>query len=153
MKAKLIASILAAGIIAGGLLIAHAQTGDLKGSFGRRSVIANKLQLTTEQRMQVKTILVAGKSSLVADFTQLHEARIHLRATIQSAGATEVSVRAASAGAAVTEADMAVERWKLHNQIFPLLAREQKGKVSEREETVDTFVDGVIDRIEAGLST
>lgn len=156
MKMKFIVPLLAAAVIVGGLLVAHAQTTDRHGGpFGRGSVlarVARQLQLTTDQKTQIKAILVAEKEPLVALISQLHEARIQLRAAIQADQATEASVRAAAAGVAAVEADLAVERLKLHNQIYPLLTPGQKEKLGVMEDRMDTFVDGVIDRIGAGLS-
>jgi Spy/CpxP family protein refolding chaperone len=156
MKTKFLIPVVAAGVIASGLFIARAQTSDRQdGPFGRGHImarIARRLQLTSDQRTQIKAILVAEKEPLVSDFSRWHESRVQLRAAIQSSGASEASVRTASANVAAVEADLAVERLKLHNQISPLLTAEQKEKLGEMEDNADTFVDGVIDRIGAGLS-
>jgi len=156
MKWKIIIPIVAVVVIAGGLLIARAQSADGQpGGFGRGRMlarIANQMQLTTDQRTQIKAILVAEKEPLVSLLTQLHAARIQLRTAIQAGNATEASVRAAAAGVAAVEADLAVERLKLHGAIYPLLTPAQQQKAAELEAKADTFVDGIIDRIGAGLS-
>jgi len=156
MKWKILLPIVAVVAIAGGLLIARAQPANRNaGVFGRGSVlakVANQLQLTDEQRTQIKGILAAEKDPLVSLLTQLHAARIQLRTAIQAGNATEASVRAAAAGVAAVEADLAVERLKLHGAIYPLLTPAQQQKAAELEAKADTFVDGIIDRIGAGLS-
>jgi Spy/CpxP family protein refolding chaperone len=114
--------------------------------------IAEKLNLTEDQKSQIKTILRDDKDALTTLLGQLHEARKNLRATIQAADTNEASVRAASAKVAGVEADFAVERMKLYGKIAPVLTDEQRQKISEFTQRADDFADGVIARIGDGLA-
>lgn len=155
MKKKMLLSLLAVAVVAGGLLIARAQSTDRQaGPAGRGNIlqrIARQLQLTADQRTAIRADLVADKDTIVALFNRLHEAHIQLRNAIQADQATPDSVRAASANLAAVEADLAVERLKLHGEIYPLLSDNQKDRLAGLEDHLDTFVDGVISRIAAGL--
>jgi Spy/CpxP family protein refolding chaperone len=155
MKWKIILPLVAVVVIVGGLVMAHAQSANRNGGvFGRGSVltkVANQLQLTDDQRTQIKGILVAEKDPLVSLLTRLHQAHIQLSQAIGADNATEESVRTAAAGVATVDADLAVERYKLHTKIYPLLTAAQQKKAAELETKVDLFVDGIIARIGAGL--
>lgn len=119
------------------------------GRFFQR--IAERLNLTADQKTQIKTILAADKDTLQSLLGQLHDARINLRGAIQAADANEAGVRAASAKVAAVEADLAVERMKLYGKIAPVLTDEQRRKISAMEQRVDDFVDNVITQIGSGL--
>jgi Spy/CpxP family protein refolding chaperone len=76
----------------------------------------------------------------------MHDARVALRTEIQKPDASEASVREAATKLAAVEADLAVERMKLHGKISPILTAEQREKLSEFQAGVDQFVDRLIDR-------
>lgn len=114
--------------------------------------IAEKLNLTDDQKSQIKTVLAGEKDTLEPLLSQLHEARMGLRAAIQATGASEATVRAASAKVAGAEADLAVERLKLYGKIAPILTDAQRQKAAEMQQRADDFVDGVIERIGSGLA-
>lgn len=153
MKTKVVLVTLAVvAVLAGGLLIARAAERPLamRGKVLER--IASKLHLTKDQRTQIKAVLVADKEPILSLLTRWHEAHKQLRAAIQAGNATVDSVRAAAANVAAVEADLAVERLKLHGKIYPLLTADQKLQVTVMEDHVDAFLDGVIARIGAGLN-
>lgn len=142
----------AATLCAGGLVAfkAHAaerpQAGRaMRGQFLERA--KEKLGLSDDQVSQIKTQLLAEKDNLKNLITKLHDARVGLRAAIQSPDATEATVRSASAKVAAVEADLAVERLKLFGKISPILTDEQRDKVKEFQTKIDDFVDGAINRI------
>jgi Spy/CpxP family protein refolding chaperone len=152
---KLLAFIMTAAIAACGLtakiLAADTSTpAPMRGQILQR--IAGKLNLTDDQKSQIKTILRDDKDALTTLLGQLHDARKNLRATIQAVDANETSVRAASAKVASAEADLAVERMKLYGKIAPVLTDEQRQKISEFTQRADDFADSVIARIGDGLA-
>lgn len=113
--------------------------------------IAERLNLSADQKTQIKTILAGEKDTLQTLLSQLHEARINLRTAIHASDASESSVRAASAKVAGVEADLAVERMKLYGKIAPILTDEQRQQISEFEQRADEFVDNAIAQIGSGL--
>ena len=114
--------------------------------------IAEKLNLTDEQKSQIKTILADEKDNLKNLLGQLHDARKNLRAAIQAADANEDSVRAASAKVGGVESDLAVERMKLYGKIAPVLTDEQRQKISDFTQRADDFADNFIAHIGDGLA-
>lgn len=143
---------LAAAVAVGGFVIYQAKAVERAGAGRLRSGpilqrIAEKLNLSDDQRTQIKTALQGEQDVLKGLFTRLHETRKGLREAIHASGADERSVRAASAKVAAVEADLAVERLKLHGKISPILTDEQREKVTEMETHVDEFVDQLISRL------
>ena len=150
---KLLTIATAAAIIAGGLTSAPAQdTNDSAAGTrpGRGQIlqrIAKKLNLTDDQKSQIKTVLGADKDTLTALFGQLHDARKNLRMAIHANDANEAAVRAASAKVASVEADWAVERMKLYGKIAPILTDQQRRKIAGFERRADNFAGGAIARL------
>ena len=106
--------------------------------------VADQLDLTTDQRSQIRGIIAGEKDNLKPMVQQLHDARVNLRTVIQTDGATEAEVRTASAQVASVEADLAVERLKLFGKISPILTAEQRAKLTELEQNFDSLVDNLI---------
>ena len=158
MKTKIILIAAAAAFIAGGLISTASPAVDssapaatpLRGHMLKR--IAEKLNLTGDQKSQIKNILGGEKDTLQELLGRLHDARKNLHAAIQAGDANESSVRAASARVAGAEADLAVERMKLFGQIAPVLTAEQRQKISEFSQRMDDFADNVIAHIGEGLA-
>lgn len=140
---------LAAAVFAGGYL---PQTSIARDAASHRPLfrgllIESALGLTDQQTTQIRAILKAEKDTLTHLLTRLHEARIGLRQAIRAPGATEASVRAASAKVAAVASDLAVERFKLHGKINPILTDEQRSKIAAWEQRLDDFIDNVINRV------
>ncbi len=114
------------------------------GRFFQR--IAQRLNLTDDQKAQIKTILRSEKDTLKPLLGQLHSARENLRAAIRASNANETTVRAAAARAAAVEADLAVERMKIYGKIAPILTDEQRQQISDVEQNADDFTDRAIAR-------
>jgi len=112
-----------------------------------RARIAEKLNLTDDQKAQIKAVLGGEKSALTALLGQLHDARKALRTAIHANDATEASVRVASARVAAVEANLAVERMKIYGRIAPILTDEQRRQIADFEQRADNFADGVIARL------
>jgi Spy/CpxP family protein refolding chaperone len=122
----------------------------LRGQMLKR--IAEKLELTADQKAQIKTILGGEKDALKTLLGQCHAARKNLRAAIQAGDANETSVRAAAAKVASAEADLAVERMKLFGKISPILTDEQRQKISDFMQRADELADSVIAHVGEGLA-
>jgi Spy/CpxP family protein refolding chaperone len=143
MKPKWLIIALTTMTIAGGLFASRTfassdsttnvtDTGPRLGRILQR--VADRLDLTADQRTQIKAVITGDLANLKALITNLHDARAALRTTIQADGSTEADVRAASAKVAAVEADLAVERLKLFGRISPILTGEQRAKLSELEQ-------------------
>ncbi|MGD0085578.1 MAG: Spy/CpxP family protein refolding chaperone [Verrucomicrobiota bacterium] len=108
--------------------------------------LAQRLNLTADQKAQIKTILRAEKDARTTMLAQLHAARANLHAAIQAGDASETSVRAASAQVAAREADLAVERMKIYAKIAPILTHEQRQQISEIQPRAAEVTDRAISR-------
>ena len=145
---------LAAALFAGGFISTKTAAADnpeapaMRGKILQR--IADQLDLTADQRAQIKTILLGEKDSLKPLITSLHDARKNLREAIRAKDASEASVRAASAKVAGVEADLAVERLKLFGKISPVLTDEQRQKAADLQARADELIDGAIARLGSG---
>jgi Spy/CpxP family protein refolding chaperone len=151
MKTKIFLITLAAAVVIGGLLAAQAQVTNNASSISSRGQfrqrIAGKLNLTDDQKAEIKTILSDEKDVLQSLLGRLHESRKDLRAAIRASDANETSVRAAAAKVAAAEGDFAVERMKLYGKIAPLLTDAQRRQISDLEQRADEFADDAIARI------
>jgi protein CpxP len=151
---KLLTIATAAAIVAGGLTSAPAQdtndsaAGTRPGHGQILQRIARKLNLTDDQKSQIKAVLSVDKDTLKSLFGQLHDARKNLRVAIHAHGANEAAVRAASAKVAGVEADLAVKRMKLYGKIAPILTDEQRRKIADFEQRFDNVVGGAIARLD-----
>lgn len=134
MQKHFLALITAALVAAGGLLSVKAAVTDnpvppqVRGKILQRLV--ERLNLTAEQKTQIRSILAGEKDGLQPLLAHLRVARSNLRRAIQAGDANEDSVRAASAIVAGAEADLAVERMKLYGKIAPILTEEQRQKIA-----------------------
>ena len=154
MKNKILICTLAAAMLAGGftttkVFAAENSDAPMRGKIFQR--IAEKLNLTDDQKSQIKTILKGEKDSLQPLVAAVHEARVGLRTAIRASDANETSVRAASAKVASAEADLAVERMKIYAKIAPVLTDAQRKQLADLQAGVDEFADNVIARIGSGL--
>lgn len=154
MKNKILICTLAAAVAAGGFFAAKTFAADNTGVPARAGMlqrIADKLNLTADQRAQIKDVLIGEKDTLGPLLGAVHDARKGLRSAIRASAANEASVRAASAKVAAAEADLAVERMKLYGKISPILTDAQRQELAGLQQRADEFVDNVIARIGAGL--
>lgn len=155
MKRTMLLCTLAAAVAAGAFTATRlfaAGTADAppaRGHFLQR--VADKLHLTGDQRTQIKAVLAGEKNTLTPLLATLHESRKNLHAAIRADDANESSVRAASAQVAAAEADLAVERMKLHGKIAPVLTDAQRQQLAGLQQRADDFVDGMITRLGSGL--
>src|SRR5579864_5708536 len=106
---------------------------------------SEKLGLTDDQVAKIKAEFQSEKGTIKGLIFDLHEARVGLRQAIQAPGATEDSVRLASAKVASVEADLAVERLKLYARISPILTTDQLEKLKEFRAKIDSAIDRAID--------
>jgi Spy/CpxP family protein refolding chaperone len=140
---KLLAIAAAVAVLFGGFAVvkvraaAEEKARPFRGAVLQR--IISELNLDKEQIDKIKGELRAEKEALTTLLTGLHETRKNLRETIQRGG-SETDIRAASAKVAGVEADLAVERAKLHTKIAPILTVDQIAKVKTFEEKADDFV-------------
>lgn len=148
MKTKIFILALAAAMVAGGLVVTKTFAAGAHGPGSLREKIrqhvGEKLNLTADQKSQIKSIVTGEKDTLKPLLTRFHDARTELRAAIRASDANEASVRTAAAKVASVEVDLAVERLKLYGKIAPILTDEQRQKIGELEQRADEFMENAI---------
>jgi Spy/CpxP family protein refolding chaperone len=158
MKNKILICALTAAILAGGFTALKtyaagdsnaSATTPARGKILQR--IAEKLNLTDDQKSEIKTILIGEKDNLQPLVAAVHQSRVGLRTAIRANDATETSVRTASAKVASSEADLAVERMKIYAKIAPVLTDAQRKQLADMQARADEFADNLIARIGSGF--
>jgi len=151
MNTKCLIPLLAAAILAGGFLTYGAfAAGDTTPVPQRGQLLlrlADKLDLSADQRTQIRAIIAGDKDTLKSLLSRWHEARVDLRTAIRADQPTEANVRAAAAQVAGVAADLAVERMKLYGKIRPGLTDAQRAKIGALEQNFDGLADSLIARI------
>jgi Spy/CpxP family protein refolding chaperone len=126
----------AAGALAvGGLFAGRLFAGSVPGGPGDHSPrhmfgrIARALDLTADQRAQIKTLLTAHAAEIQAQMSSSATARRALHDAIKAQPVDEAAIRAAAATVGSVHADGAVLFAKIRAEILPVLTADQKQKL------------------------
>jgi protein CpxP len=87
-----------------------------------------QLGLTDDQRQQIRTAVTSHRDEFRALMERGRQARDAQRAAIEAMPVNEQAVRAAAAQVAAVEADTAVLRARVHEQVFSVLTPDQQAK-------------------------
>lgn len=140
---KLTAAILSIVLVAMGAMFVFAQDGagqkDGKRGFGKRGghhrgghgMMFRGLDLTDEQKAQMKTIRQASKESTKSIREQMKANRQKLQTLSESGTFDEAQVKAIAAEQGNLSAQMIVEKEKVKTQMLAILTPEQKAKAAE----------------------
>jgi Spy/CpxP family protein refolding chaperone len=110
-------------------VVAQHGPGHGRGAFmGGALMGLRELGLTDDQRQQVKAAISAHRDEFRAVAERARAARQAQQAAIEQVPLDEPQIRAASSELAAAEADAAVLRARVHEQVFSLLTPEQQTK-------------------------
>jgi Spy/CpxP family protein refolding chaperone len=125
------AVVAAAGLFAGRLLAGAVPPSGPAGRFGppRFARIAKVLDLSDDQKAQVKTILRAHAAEIQTQLKTAQDARRSLHDAILTDPIDEGTIRARAADLSKVEGDGAILYAKVRAEIFPLLRDDQKQKI------------------------
>jgi Spy/CpxP family protein refolding chaperone len=99
---------------------------------GRMARMAEALELTTEQRAQMREVVEKYRGGALGDHRQaLREARAQLRAVIHDVSATDAQVQEAAREVSSHAGFVAVERHRMAIEMDRILTEEQKEKAAE----------------------
>jgi protein CpxP len=101
------------------------------GPLGDIGVPLRALDLTDAQREQVRGVMQAHQAAFKEIGDRMRTARQALDAAVTGDTLDETAVRAKSADVAAVEADAAVLRARVHQEVFSLLTSEQQTKARE----------------------
>jgi protein CpxP len=121
------------------------------GGFGGPMALLRQLDLTDDQRAQVRQVMDTHRDELRAIGERVMAAHRAQNDAVTAAQFDEQVVRSKSAELAAVEADAAVLRAKLHSEVFALLTPEQQAKAAElktqREAEAQQFRDRARERM------
>ena len=124
------AAVLVGGLWAGRLAAGPAGAGrhlSAEKIFGR---IADRLDLSDSQRIQVIGVLKSHREAIVTQIRTVHTARLGLRSAIDAESFDENAIRARAAALGKAEGDAAVLRAQLRAEIMPVLNDDQRQKLA-----------------------
>ena len=140
---KLTVAILSMVLVAGGAMFVFAQDGaankDGKRGFGKRGfhrggrhgMMLRGLDLTDEQKAQIKTIMQASKENSKPLREQVKATREKLQMLAESGNFDQARIQALADEQGKLTAQMIVEKEKVKSQISAILTAEQKAKAAE----------------------
>ena len=117
----------------------------VSGQIGRLLALRSELDLTSDQKQQIRQVLQSNKAQIADVLRPLVAKRRALRDAVMAGTPDEKAIRAAAADMAGAIGDAAVVASKIRGQIAPLLTLEQRQKVEEfrknSQQGVDHFLD------------
>jgi Spy/CpxP family protein refolding chaperone len=113
----------------------------ISGSIGRLLVLRSEMNVTDEQRAQIRDVLVSRRPAIAETVKSVRDKRVVLRDAVLSGKADEAQIRAAADELGKAIADAAVKASKLRNEIAPILTEEQRGLIKKFLEENDAAVD------------
>ena len=102
-----------------------------RGGFGSPMAMLRQLDLTDDQRTQVRQVMESHRDELRAVGERVRAAQRAQRDAVASTQFDEQAVRTKAAELAAAEADAAVLRAKVHSEVFAVLTPEQQAKAAE----------------------
>ena len=116
----------------------------ITGSVGRFLVMRSELNLTDQQRNQIREVLVSHRAQIVETVKSVHGKRLALRDAVLQ-GQSEDQVRAAAGELGTAIADASVKAVKLRNQVAPILTEPQQKLIgqfiADQDRAVGKFLD------------
>lgn len=101
------------------------------GPLGPIALPLRQLDLSDAQRDQVRGVMQSHQAAFKEIGDRMRQARAALDATVTGDAVDESAIRARAADVAAVEADAAVLRAKVHQEVFNLLTAEQQTKARE----------------------
>lgn len=130
----------AAALAVGGLFAGHLFAGSMPNGPGDHSPrrmfgrIARTLDLTADQKAQIKTILKSHAAEIQTQMTASSAARRALHDAIKAQTVDEAAIRAAAKQAGDVHADGAVLFARIRAEVLPILTADQKQKLQSLDE-------------------
>jgi len=117
----------------------------VSGSIGRLLVLPSEVNLTADQKQQIRDVLVSHRKEIAATVQSVREKRVVLRDAVLSQESNEAAIRTAAGELGTALGDAAVKAAKLKRQIAPILTDEQRQSVrkflDQQDEAVVKFLE------------
>lgn len=106
-----------------------------------------KLDLTDEQKQEIKAILASHKDELAVLAAAEKTTRTALHTAIRQLSVNEKNVRQASAAVAKVDADLAVTRAQIYSEIYAVLTPDQRAELAAAIQEVQSSVASLIETL------
>jgi protein CpxP len=118
-----------------------------RGGFGGPLAMLRQLDLTEEQRAQVKQVMDSHRDERRAVGAKLRAAHKAQQSAVTATPFDEQAVRTQAAELATLSADAAVLQAKVHSEVFAVLTPEQQAKAAELKAQRDARMSQVRERV------
>ena len=142
MKLIRLRLLVAAMAVLMGTVAARSQTADAPpprpmhshefGMHGRMGFLSQKLNLTDDQKTQVKAIMQKEHPAMKPLFAQEHQIDVQLRQFVEG-NFDEAKVQALAQQKAQIQAQLTVAETRIHNQMYQLLTPDQQSQLKQLE--------------------
>jgi Spy/CpxP family protein refolding chaperone len=116
----------------------------ISGNLGRLLVLRSEMDVTPEQRAEIREVLVGQRSQIAATVKSVRDKRLVLRDAVLADQLDEGKIRAAASELGVALGDAAVKAAKLRDKLAPILSDEQRELIhqfrQERDESIEAFM-------------
>ncbi len=148
MSRKTLAALAAAALLVPTLLAAAAgQESSAPEAKGLAQQVIERLSLTPEQVKQVRAIFESHQVELTFELKRIQKTRGEMFDTIHADTFSESEIRNAAGAVGRAEADLAVSRGKITQEVRKVLTPEQQAKAKEMLADSRALVDGMISRL------
>jgi len=116
----------------------------VSGNLGRLLVLRSQLNVTPEQRAEVREVLVSHRSQIAVTVQSVREKRLVLRDAVLADEPDEEKIRAVASDLGDALGDAAVKAAKLRGKLAPIFTDEQRELIrqfrQERDRSIDDFL-------------
>jgi Spy/CpxP family protein refolding chaperone len=117
----------------------------LSGQFGRLLELRSELELTTEQRTQIRDVVKNHRAEIAVALQPVVERRRALREATLAANVDEAAIRTAATDLGKAIGDAAVVGAKVKAEVRAVLTPEQQKKLDEFRGESDAAIDSFLD--------
>jgi Spy/CpxP family protein refolding chaperone len=116
----------------------------MSGNLGRLLVLRSEMNVTPEQRAEIREVLISRRSQFAATVESVRKKHLVLRDSALADEPDEDKIRAAASELGAAMGDAAVKAAKLRGKLAPILTDEQRELIhqfrQERDESIEEFL-------------
>ncbi len=117
----------------------------LTGGLQRLRQLHDELDVTPEQREQIKAVLQAHRGEIVEVAREIRDEHRELRSVVEAEGVDEAAIRQAAAELGEALGDAAVLHAKIRGEVVTVLTPEQVAKLEACRREFDDHIDRALD--------
>lgn len=140
-----IAALAAATLLIPALLFAAARAPRAGSGPALAQRVVERLELTPEQVQDIREILASHKQELTAELARVKQTRSQLFSAVHAETFNEAAIRSAAAAAGRAEAELAVTRGQIVQEVRAVLTPEQWEEAQQMLADARAFVEGMIE--------